>query len=293
MKTAFLVLLFVAAAYGDAAGKGGKKAKGSYSSSNACTPSTPCADGVGDCDANDDCIGALVCVASSDGALSGGGKTDYCGTAVSADNTASNAGKSGKQSSTDAVSAQAPVSTVSVQADATAAPAAVPSDMCSWILSTVSGCPEKDLAQCYNLNIPYNTMAEAKTKCGELSATCGAIMAHNDGNFYLRRASDPTRTDPGSKLLLFPCTDAAKRAFVDNNDALKTGAMSAAVTSAANASNSTMSMVTSLAIAFVAVGAAVGAVRKFQSMKHTEYTTMDAVAITENTEMKPITATNC
>ena len=47
-----------------------------------CTPVTPCASGVGDCDTNADCAGALVCVPSSDGKLSGGGYSDYCGAAA-------------------------------------------------------------------------------------------------------------------------------------------------------------------------------------------------------------------
>ena len=204
------------------------------------------------------------------------------------DGVSDHSGKSGKV--VEPVAAAAPAAAT----PAAAAPAAVANnDMCSWIMSTVSGCPDKDLSQCFNGNTPYTTLAEAKTKCSELSTTCGAIMAHNDGQFYLRRASDPTRNDPGSKLLLFPCTAAAKKAFVDNNHALKTGAMmSAAVTPAAEASSSTMSMVTSLAIAFVAVGAVVGAARKFQSSKHSEYTAMNAVAITEITEAKPITSAN-
>ena len=47
-----------------------------------CTPATPCASGVGDCDTNADCAGALVCVPSPDGMLSGGGNADYCGAAA-------------------------------------------------------------------------------------------------------------------------------------------------------------------------------------------------------------------
>ena len=49
-----------------------------------CTPATPCASGGGDCDTNADCQGALECVPSSDGLLTGGGMNDYCGTAAEA-----------------------------------------------------------------------------------------------------------------------------------------------------------------------------------------------------------------
>ena len=59
-----------------------------------CTTAAPCANGYGDCDANAECLGTLVCVASADGMLSGGGQTDYCGTAGSGSYVAKHAKKS-------------------------------------------------------------------------------------------------------------------------------------------------------------------------------------------------------
>ena len=47
---------------------------------------------------------------------------------------------------------------------------------------------------CLNSNTGYDTFVQAWTRCGEV-AECGFIMRYDDGKYYLRRTSDPDRTD--------------------------------------------------------------------------------------------------
>ena len=57
-----------------------------------------------------------------------------------------------------------------------------------WIHSG-KDCPSNN-ASCLNSNTGYSTVAEATTQCNSV-ADCGGVFSHTNGEYYLRRSSDP------------------------------------------------------------------------------------------------------
>mmetsp|Transcript_120234 Transcript_120234/g.218637 ORF Transcript_120234/g.218637 Transcript_120234/m.218637 type:complete len:343 (+) Transcript_120234:76-1104(+) len=54
----------------------------------------------------------------------------------------------------------------------------------------LKGCLDEDPAQCINSNLAFSTLSEAWAQCGK-EKQCGAVLQDTDGNYYLRRESDP------------------------------------------------------------------------------------------------------
>merc|ERR1719330_1126365 len=67
------------------------------------------------------------------------------------------------------------------------------------------GCPtEDDKSSCVANDAHYHTLSEAWDACSR-NSECGLVMKFTDGNFYLRRESDPDREIAGSSSMLYTC----------------------------------------------------------------------------------------
>mmetsp|Transcript_125018 Transcript_125018/g.221525 ORF Transcript_125018/g.221525 Transcript_125018/m.221525 type:complete len:673 (+) Transcript_125018:91-2109(+) len=54
----------------------------------------------------------------------------------------------------------------------------------------LKGCLDEDPAQCINSNLAFSTLSDAWAQCGK-EKQCSAVLQDTDGNYYLRRESDP------------------------------------------------------------------------------------------------------
>jgi len=67
-----------------------------------------------------------------------------------------------------------------------------------------------DESSCIDGNAPYSTLVEAWHACGS-HPECDVITKWTDGNFYLRRSSDPDQPVAGARSILYTCVTTSNR----------------------------------------------------------------------------------
>jgi hypothetical protein len=83
-------------------------------------------------------------------------------------------------------------------------------------------CPDNaDDSTCINGNKGYSSLKEAWDDCGQVDE-CGAVMLFKNGQYYLRRASDPDRpAGDGTQCFAYTCSSGKARTGVSRTAALE------------------------------------------------------------------------